>query len=59
MYDERNGAAMATANSPKLDLNVLPVYRKGITGRGVRIAILDDGLEHTHDDLAQNYVRII
>ncbi|KAM0736557.1 Neuroendocrine convertase 1 [Formica fusca] len=40
---------------PKLDLNVLPLYRRGITGRGVRIAILDDGLEYNHDDLRSNY----
>ncbi|XP_023311252.1 neuroendocrine convertase 1-like [Anoplophora glabripennis] len=40
---------------PKLDLNVLPVYNAGITGQGVRISILDDGLEYTHDDLRNNY----
>ncbi|KAL2716944.1 neuroendocrine convertase 1-like isoform X4 [Vespula squamosa] len=40
---------------PKLDLNVLPVYELGVTGRGVRIAVLDDGLEHDHDDLRNNY----
>lgn len=41
---------------PKLDLNVLPVYRAGITGKGVRVTILDDGIEYTHDDLKNNYV---
>ncbi|KAF7274026.1 hypothetical protein GWI33_013288, partial [Rhynchophorus ferrugineus] len=40
---------------PKLDLNVLPVYKAGISGKGVRITILDDGLEYTHDDLNSNY----
>ncbi|KAK4883552.1 hypothetical protein RN001_006871 [Aquatica leii] len=40
---------------PKLDLNVLPVYKTGITGKGIRISILDDGLEYTHDDLKNNY----
>ncbi|XP_043284514.1 neuroendocrine convertase 1-like isoform X2 [Venturia canescens] len=40
---------------PKLDLNVIPVYRLGVTGRGIRIAVLDDGLEHTHQDLRSNY----
>ncbi|XP_030764512.1 neuroendocrine convertase 1-like [Sitophilus oryzae] len=40
---------------PKLDLNVLPVYKSGITGKGVRVTILDDGLEYTHDDLNNNY----
>lgn len=42
---------------PKLDLNVLPLYEAGITGKGVRVSILDDGIEHTHEDLKQNYVR--
>ncbi|XP_055692610.1 neuroendocrine convertase 1-like [Lutzomyia longipalpis] len=40
---------------PKLDLNVLPVYERGITGRGIRVAVLDDGVEYTHEDLAENY----
>ncbi|XP_058803748.1 neuroendocrine convertase 1-like isoform X1 [Phymastichus coffea] len=40
---------------PRLDLNVLPVYRLGITGRGVRVAVIDDGLEYTHEDLRANY----
>ncbi|XP_014611332.1 PREDICTED: neuroendocrine convertase 1-like [Polistes canadensis] len=40
---------------PKLDLNVLPVYELGFTGRGIRIAVLDDGLEYDHGDLRNNY----
>ncbi|KAL1490904.1 hypothetical protein ABEB36_011579 [Hypothenemus hampei] len=40
---------------PKLDLNVLPVYKAGISGKGIRISILDDGIEYTHDDLRPNY----
>lgn len=43
---------------PKLDLNVLPVWDRGITGAGIRVAVLDDGIEHTHDDLRQNYVSL-
>ncbi|XP_015126082.1 neuroendocrine convertase 1 [Diachasma alloeum] len=42
-------------NLPKLDLNVVPLYRLGITGRGVKVAVLDDGLEYTHEDLRNNY----
>ncbi|XP_055907836.1 neuroendocrine convertase 1-like isoform X2 [Eupeodes corollae] len=38
-----------------LNLNVLPVYAKGITGRNVRVAVLDDGIEYDHEDLIQNY----
>lgn len=44
---------------PKLDLNVLPVWERGITGAGIRVAVLDDGLEHSHDDLRQNYVSFM
>ncbi len=38
-------------------LNVQPVYDSGLTGRGVTVSILDDGIEHTHSDLAANYVH--
>ncbi|XP_061720127.1 neuroendocrine convertase 1-like [Cydia pomonella] len=38
-----------------LDLNVLPVYAMGYTGRGVRVSVLDDGVEHNHTDLRDNY----
>ena len=37
------------------DINVLPVYKRGITGKGVVVSILDDGLDHTHKDLERNY----
>lgn len=50
LQDTRSNKAL-----PKLDLNVLPLYRLGVTGRGVRVAVLDDGLEYTHDDLRNNY----
>ncbi|XP_075693227.1 neuroendocrine convertase 1 [Rhinoderma darwinii] len=40
---------------PKLDLHVIPVWRKGITGKGVVITVLDDGLEWNHTDIYANY----
>lgn len=40
------------------DINVVPVWLKGITGRGVVLTILDDGIDHNHPDLAKNYVSI-
>ncbi|KAI1900462.1 hypothetical protein AGOR_G00050180 [Albula goreensis] len=40
---------------PKLDLHVIPVWRKGITGKGVVITVLDDGLEWNHTDIYPNY----
>lgn len=37
-------------------MNVIPVWRKGYTGRGVVVSILDDGIEKDHPDLKRNYV---
>jgi len=37
------------------DMNVVPAWRKGYTGKGVVVSILDDGIQHNHPDLAQNY----
>jgi len=37
------------------DMNVKPAWRKGYTGKGVVVSILDDGIQHNHPDLAQNY----
>ena len=36
------------------DLRVKPVWNKNLRGEGIRIAILDDGLEMTHEDLYPN-----
>lgn len=41
-----------------LDMNVQPAWRKGYTGKGVVVSILDDGIQHNHPDLEQNYVSI-
>ncbi|XP_071450401.1 furin-like protease kpc-1 [Hetaerina americana] len=38
-----------------LDMNVKPAWQEGITGRGVVVTILDDGLEKDHPDLFRNY----
>ncbi|HEY5893445.1 MAG TPA: S8 family serine peptidase [Chthoniobacterales bacterium] len=38
------------------DINIEGAWNKGITGQGVTIAIISDGLETTHPDLAPNYV---
>jgi subtilisin-like proprotein convertase family protein/Leucine-rich repeat (LRR) protein len=37
------------------DANVVPAWNNGFDGTGVVIAIIDDGLQHTHPDLAPNY----
>lgn len=38
-------------------MNVIPAWEEGITGRGVVVTILDDGLEKDHPDIFKNYVR--
>ncbi|XP_063929314.1 furin-like protease 1 isoform X3 [Zophobas morio] len=38
-----------------LDMNVIPAWLEGITGKGAVVTILDDGLEKDHPDLLQNY----
>lgn len=39
------------------DLNILQVWSQGLTGQGVVVSILDDGIEKDHPDLWANYVR--
>ena len=38
------------------DMRVVQAWSKGYSGRGVVVTILDDGIEHSHPDLHQNYV---
>jgi len=42
-------------NLMDLDVNVIPVWNNGVSGKGVVVTILDDGIEHNHTDLVQNY----
>uniref|UniRef100_A0A1I8GAG1 Neuroendocrine convertase 2 n=1 Tax=Macrostomum lignano TaxID=282301 RepID=A0A1I8GAG1_9PLAT len=41
--------------TPGLDLNVLPVWEAGYIGRNVTVAIVDDGIDYLHPDLAESY----
>lgn len=43
------------AFNPGHDVNVIPVWRKNITGRGVVTALIDDGLDYESIDLKDNY----
>jgi len=42
-----------------LDMNVIPAWNNGYTGRGIVVSILDDGIEKDHPDLKRNYVRLL
>ena len=44
-------ASGSNAGKPGADVRVTPVWEQGLTGQGVRIAIVDDGLDLTHPDL--------
>jgi len=37
------------------DMQVREAWKQGATGRNVVVTILDDGIEHTHPDLKENY----
>ena len=36
------------------DINVEPVWSEGLDGEGVNIAVVDDTVDYSHEDLAQN-----
>ncbi|XP_060037481.1 proprotein convertase subtilisin/kexin type 4 isoform X1 [Erinaceus europaeus] len=42
-------------NDVEPDLNILQVWSQGLSGRGVVVSVLDDGIEKDHPDLWANY----
>ena len=38
-----------------LDMNVQDAWMQGVTGKGISVTILDDGIEKSHPDLIANY----
>ena len=40
------------------DLNILQVWSQGLSGQGVVVSVLDDGIEKDHPDLWANYVSL-
>jgi len=45
-----------SGGTPDEDVQILPVWADGLSGAGVVIGIVDDGLQHDHPDLADNYL---
>lgn len=39
-------------------MNVQDAWAQGVTGRGIVVTILDDGLEKDHPDIMHNYVSM-
>ncbi|VDL59765.1 unnamed protein product [Hymenolepis diminuta] len=50
-----NRASLKDGN--EVDLNVQEAWQLGYSGKGVVVTIMDDGLDHTHPDLAANYAE--
>ncbi|CAM5121678.1 unnamed protein product [Natator depressus] len=41
--------------TPGKDINVTGVWERNVTGRGVTVVVVDDGVEHTIQDIQPNY----
>lgn len=48
---------LINTRKPEYELNVTKLWARDVTGKGVVVAIIDDGLDMTSDDLAENFVR--
>lgn len=49
-------AHLAQNSEVQPDLNILQVWSQGLSGQGIVVSILDDGIEKDHPDLWANYV---
>ena len=45
------------AGTPGEDINIEPAYQRGFSGRGVRIAVSDSGVDLFHEDLFLNFLN--
>lgn len=42
--------------NPGMDINVTGIWERNVTGRGVTVVVVDDGVQHTIQDIQPNYV---
>lgn len=56
IYDPLYNLQWHLHSNDNVNINVEKVWSKNITGEGIVIAIVDDGLEYTHPDLHDNYI---
>jgi len=55
LNDERYPLMWYLNRGNGLDMNVQGAWQQGITGKGIVVTILDDGVERSNPDLAENY----
>lgn len=57
LYDDQwyLGNRGQTGGKRDIDVNVRSAWDNGFTGQGVVISILDDGIDHDHEDIKKNY----
>lgn len=48
---------IVNSNEPGHDMNVVELWRRNITGNGVTVAIVDDGLDFRHPDFARSFSK--
>lgn len=55
---ENTGQKVFAKNGAKsgVDLNLQKSWISGLSGKGIRVLISDDGIEDTHEDLKENYL---
>ncbi|KAL5274649.1 FURIN family protein [Megaselia abdita] len=55
LIDPKWGSMWYLNRGGGLDMNVIPAWQQGVTGKGIVVTILDDGLEYDHPDIEHNY----
>jgi len=48
-------AFSSTPPTPNIDMNIAGAWSLGISGNGVKVAVIDDGVEAAHEDLQANF----